>query len=136
MNEPTNDDVLRQLRELQAKMNLTIQPMQAAAPVMAPQAMQPQPMAAMMPMQPAAQAGPVGLLVQVSIPTPDGEATCHLQFGPEAAANPQAVIHQLMQAGWPVKVWRSQGGGGGFGGGGGGFNRGGGGGGFGGRGRW
>jgi len=49
-----------------------------------------------------------------------GEVPCYLQLGPEAAANPQMAIQQLMQAGWPVKCWqpRPPAGGGGWNGGG------------------
>lgn len=67
---------------------------------------------------------PMGLLVSVTVPTPNGEVPCYLQLGPEAAANPQMAVQQLMQAGWPVKCYppRNQNGwgggqGGGFGGG-------------------
>lgn len=59
------------------------------------------------PMQPAAGGvRAVGLLVSITIPTPAGEVPCYLQLGPEAAANPQLAVQQLMQAGWPVKCWQ------------------------------
>lgn len=58
---------------------------------------------------------PVGLLVSITVPTPNGEVPCYLQFGPEAAANPQGAIQQLMQAGWPVKCWAPRQNGGGWG---------------------
>lgn len=68
-------------------------------------------------------AGSLGLLVPVSIPTPLGEVTAMVQFGPEYAGSGQAaqqLIQQLMQMGWPVKAWqpKPQGGFGGRGGGG------------------
>jgi uncharacterized membrane protein YgcG len=135
-------------QELEAQLK-ALQMQHGAPPTMAPQPMAPAPMAMQAPQfapqpqpmqawgqqmpQPMAFGGPQvvaqprGFLVGVNIPTPEGEATCYLEFGPEACANPQAVVMQLLQQGWPVKVWRPSngGGGGGYGGGGGGYGGGG-----------
>lgn len=120
-NNDSNDDVLRQLKELQAKIagGAAMAPMApnlmghapiaqfGQSPAMMAPAMQPQAMPAM------SMGLPGGLLVPVTIPTQEGDAVCYLQLGPEAAANPQQAIAQLCQAGWPVRVY---GGGGRFGG--------------------
>lgn len=137
----TNVDVMQQLKAMQEQLNAMRPPQPGAAPV--PMQMGgvsfgpgPGPMGPMMGQPMGAPnfggpgmtpAQPTGLLVAISVPTPQGEVTCHLQFGGDAAANPQAVIMSLMQQGWPVKAYQRNGGGGwGGGGGGGGFNRGGG----------
>jgi hypothetical protein len=140
----SGEELVKQLKVLMASAGVApVGQMGQMGPMPGPM-MQPGPMGTgpMMGMQPGPMQAPgaSGLLIPITIPTPEGEATCYLQFGPEAAANPGAVIMGLMQAGWPVKVWRPKqngygggGGGGGYGGGGGGYNRGGG---YGGRGRW
>lgn len=51
-------------------------------------------------------AAPTGLLVPLTIPTPQGDVSAYLQLGPDAAANPQAVIAHLAAQGWPVRVYQ------------------------------
>lgn len=129
--ESREQQLEQQLRDLQARVGGTgpVNPAPVMQPQFAPAPPQPQSWGQPNGMQPAMpamqpmgiQAQPKGLLVAVNIPTPEGDATCYLEFGPEAMANPQAVVMQLLQQGWPVKIWRqSNGGGGGYGGGGGG----------------
>jgi len=115
-----NEEVLRQLKELQARMAGPTPP----GPMM-PMAPAPGPMMQQGPaMQPGPSAGAwpqvLGVLVPVSIPTQEGEVTVQVQLGPEAAANPQQAVMQLLQAGWPVRVYRPRPSGGfnGYGGGG------------------
>lgn len=112
----TADEFLRQLDQKRAELL-------ALGASAAPPGMQAAGMAGMAsPMGGAAGVRPVGLLVSITVPTGNGEVPCYLQFGPEGAANPQAVIQALMQGGWPVKCYppRQQNGwqGGGYGGGG------------------
>jgi hypothetical protein len=55
----------------------------------------------------APTAGPVGLLVGISIPMQDGTlCACYVQLGAEAARNPQAAIAALAQQGWPVRSYQ------------------------------
>lgn len=83
---------------------------------------------------PPASSAPLGVSVPVELKSGDGSSvTVDILFGPEHAANPQALmalVQNLFGAGFPVRVYRPKQNG--FGGGGG-FNRGGG---FGGGGGW
>ena len=88
---------------------------------------------------PAGGLAPLGVSVPIELKSGDGSSvTVDILFGPEHAANPQALmalVQNLFGSGFPVRVYRPKApgfGGGGFGGGGG-FNRGGG---FGGGGGW
>lgn len=87
------------------------------------QAMMPQPMAPQMPQgmapagypwaQPAAMAPqalpkPIGIAIQMAVPSQAGEATAYVMFGPEWAstgAAAQQLVANLQAAGWPVKAW-------------------------------
>lgn len=126
----TNDELLAELDRRRAELvgggTPSPQPREFSAPPMQAPPMQ---MCAPGPVMSPGGGGvrPMGLLVSITIPTPNGEVPCYLQLGPEAAANPQMAIQQLMQAGWPVKCWQPRqqqqngwgGGGGGYQGGGG-----------------
>lgn len=48
---------------------------------------------------------PVGLLVAINIPMPDGELAGYVQLPPAALTNPQAAIAQLAAAGWPLRIY-------------------------------
>lgn len=134
MSTLTNDELLAELDRRRAELVGGGTP--AAGPMQAPP-MQPMqmptagpPMCAPGPVISPGGGGvrPMGLLVSITIPTPNGEVPCYLQLGSEAAANPQMAVQQLMQAGWPVKCWQprqQQNGGGGWGGGGSGYQGGG-----------
>ena len=50
-------------------------------------------------------AAPTGLLVPLTIPTQAGDVSAYLQLGPDAAANPQAVIAHLAAQGWPIRSY-------------------------------
>lgn len=105
---PTNDELLAMLDQKRAELMAG----GAAAPPMGQMGQMGQmaapPMFAPGPVVSPGGGGvrPVGLLVSMTVPTPAGEVPCYLQLGPEAAANPQMAIQQLMQAGWPVKCWQ------------------------------
>lgn len=123
-NATTNTELLAELDKRRAELmaaGAIPSPMQAPAMQMPPTAGPP--MMAPGPVMSPGGGGvrPMGLLVSITIPTPNGEVPCYLQLGPEAAANPQAAIQQLMQAGWPVKCWQPRQQQNGWGGGGGGY---------------
>jgi len=120
-----NNEPMKTIEELSAELDrlragLTQSPANTSSPLQFP-ANASSPLQNQFPANAGSMLRPVGLLVSISIPTPNGDVPCYLQLGPEAAANPQGAIQQLMQAGWPVKCWapRQQNGGGGWGGGGG-----------------
>lgn len=55
---------------------------------------------------PAGPVNPVGLLIPVTFQLADGRSVgSYLQFGPEAARNPQATIAALAAQGWPVRAY-------------------------------
>lgn len=117
MSDATTDELMRKLKEMEARLNASPAAAAVSAPVLPPFQMTPPPA--------AAAPVPLGFMVPVSIGTPAGEVTAYVQFGPEWAANAAAaqhVIGALMNAGWPVKAWQKQqqGGGNSWGGGGGG----------------
>lgn len=111
---PAPADAGKLLQQLQA-MLATAQPAASAAPFAAPfngAAMFNPP--ANLPPPPgrfaANPSAPTGLLVPLTIPTPAGDVSAYLQLGPDAAANPQAVIAHLAAQGWPIRAYdRSQG---------------------------
>ena len=53
-------------------------------------------------------AAPTGLLVPLTIPTPQGDVSAYLQLGPDAAENPQAVIAHLAAQGWPIRSYKRE----------------------------
>lgn len=67
---------------------------------------------------------PTGVSIRVSIPIGNGaEVPGYVHFGPEVIPNVSTIVQQLLQAGWPIRVYEPRspswgGGGGGFNGGG------------------
>lgn len=112
-----NDELVSKLTQL----------LRQATPQAAPFAQPgPQPFAQPMPGgQPPGMFGgqiqPTGLLLPLSFQTQAGQVSAYLQLPAEALANPQAVVAQLIAAGWPIRIYQGNNGGGGGGGGGGGW---------------
>ncbi len=59
-------------------------------------------------MAPQALPKPIGIAIQMAVPSQAGEATAYVMFGPEWAstgAAAQQLVANLQAAGWPVKAW-------------------------------
>ena len=54
---------------------------------------------------------PAGLLVPITIPTPQGDLSAYLQLPAEALSNVQSTLAQLAAQGWPLRFYQPRGGG-------------------------
>lgn len=101
MNTTENTEAVAKLTELLQRATANLTP---PAPAMTAWAQPLTPGPGQPPMFGAAVA-PIGLLVALTIPTPQGELAAYLQLPASALANPQAAIAQLQAAGWPLRIY-------------------------------
>lgn len=103
MNTPTeNTEALAKLTELLRAATANLNP--PTAPAFTTWGQPP----SVAPGQPPVFGGavtPTGLLIALTIPTPQGDVSAYLQLPAAALTNPQQTIAQLQAAGWPLRIF-------------------------------